>query len=87
MSYSIYKTSLEREKPYTKAPKWVIKEKATIYPKTKDKQYFPHSITVALNHQNIENHVQRLSNIKPFINQYNWEGIKFPVGTKYWKNV
>ena len=31
-----------------------------------------HSIAVALNHQNIENHPERISNIMPFINQYNW---------------
>ena len=44
-----------------------------------------HSIAVALNHQNIENHPERISNIKPFIDQYNWEGIDFPAGIKDWK--
>ena len=43
---------------------------------------FQYSITVALNHQNIENHPERISNIKPFINQYNWEGIDFSAGIK-----
>ena len=46
---------------------------------------FPVSITVALNHQNIENHPERTSNIKTFINQYNWDGIDFPAGIKDWK--
>ena len=36
-------------------------------------------------HQNIENHPERISNIKPFINQYNWKGIDFPAGIKHWK--
>ena len=36
-------------------------------------------------HQNIENHPERISNIKPFINQYNWKGIDFPAGIKDWK--
>ena len=40
---------------------------------------------VALNHQNIENHPERISNIKPFIDQYHWEGIDFPSGIKDWK--
>ena len=41
-----------------------------------------HSIAVALNHQNIENHQERISNIMPFINQYNWDGIDFPAGIR-----
>ena len=40
---------------------------------------------VALNHQNIENHPERISNIKHFIDQYLWEGIDFPSGIKDWK--
>ena len=43
------------------------------------------SITVALNHQNIEIYPERISNIKSFIDQYNWEGIEFPAGIKDWK--
>ena len=37
---------------------------------------------VALNHQNIENHPERISNINPFIDKYNWNGINFPAGMK-----
>ena len=44
-----------------------------------------YSVTVALNHQNIENHPERIPNIKPFIDQCNWEGIDFPAGMKVWK--
>ena len=35
-------------------------------------------LTVALKYQNIESDPERISNIKPFINEYNWEGIDFP---------
>ena len=54
-------------------------------PKNKDIKCFQYSITVALNHQNIESHPERISNIKPFINQYNWEDIDFPAVIKDWK--
>ena len=80
MSYSVHKISLKREKSYIKSPEWVINKRATINPKNKDNKCFQYSITVALNHQNIENHPERISNIKPFINQYNWEGIDFLAG-------
>ena len=38
-----------------------------------------------MNHQNIENQPERISNSKTFIDQYNWEGIDFPSGIKDWK--
>ena len=37
---------------------------------------------VALNHQNIENHPERISNINPFIDKYNWDGLDFLAGMK-----
>ena len=85
LSYHIHKTSLKRGKSYIKSPEWILNKRATINPKNKDNKCFQYSITVALNHQNIENHPERISNIKPFIDQYNWEGIEFPAGIKDWK--
>ena len=85
LSYSFHKISLKRGKSYIKSPEWVINKRATINPKNKDNKCFQYSITVALNHQNIENHPERISNIKPFTDQYNWKGIDFPSGIKHWK--
>ena len=85
LSYSVHKISLKKGKSYTKAPEWVINKRATANPTNKDNKCFQYSITVALNHQNIENHPERISNIKPFIDKYNWKGIDFPAGIKDWK--
>ena len=63
----------------------MLNKRATINPKNKDNKCFQYSITVALNHENIENHPERIPNIKPFIDTYNWEGIDFPSGIKDWK--
>ena len=84
LSYNIHKRNLKRGKPYIKSPEWILNKRATINKKNKDK-CFQHSITVALIHQNIGNHPERISNIKPFIDQYNWEGIDFSSGIKDWK--
>ena len=70
LSYNIHKRNLKRGKPYIKSPEWILNKRATINKKNKDK-CFQHSITVALIYQNIGNHPERLSNIKPFIDQYN----------------
>ena len=85
LSYLIHKTSLKRGKSYMKSPEWVVNKRATINPKNKDSKCFQYSITVALNYQKIESHSERISNIEPSINQYNWEGIEFPAGMRDWK--
>ena len=85
LSYHIHKTSLKRGKSYIKSPEWILNKRATINPKNKDNKCFQYSITVALNHQNIENHPERISNNKPFIDQYNWEDIEFATGIKDWE--
>ena len=42
-------------------------------------------INVALTFREIESHPERFSNIKPFINKYNWEGINYPSKIDDWK--
>ena len=41
--------------------------------------------TVALNYEEIKYRPERVSNIKPFINKYNWEGINYPSKLDDWK--
>ena len=53
-------------------------KKATINPKTNDDKCFQYALTVALNYQSTKNDPQRISQIKPFIDQYNWNEINFP---------
>ena len=36
----------------------------------------------ALNHREIRKNPQRISNIKPHIDKYNWKDINFPAGIK-----
>ena len=43
------------------------------------------ALTVALNHEKIGKNPQRISKIKPFINQYNCKDINFPAGVDDWK--
>ena len=76
LTYHIHKTSMKRGNSYIKPSEWLINKRAAINPKKKDDKCFQYSITVALNHQNIENHPERISSIEPFIDQHNWEGIE-----------
>ena len=38
-----------------------------------------------MNYQNIENNPERISKIKPYIDQYNWKEANFPSHKKDWK--
>ena len=40
---------------------------------------------MALNYKQIKSHSERISKIKPFIDQYNWKEIYFPSHSKNWK--
>ena len=65
---SLHKTRLIKSKSYIKYPEWLENKRATINPQNKNDNCFQYAITVTLNHQNIENHPERKSNIEPFIN-------------------
>ena len=84
--YSLHRTTLRRGKSYIKSPKFIRDKGATINPQNYyDNKCFQYSTTAALNHQNIENHPERISNLMPFIDQYNWKDIEFPSHSKDWK--
>ena len=85
--YNLNKISLGRKgRSYIDSPKWLKNKKATINPKNNDNNCFQYALTVALNYQSIKKDPQRISKIKPFINQYNWKEIDFPAQpSKDWK--
>ena len=55
-------------------------DKKQINWKNKDDKMFSICIckTVALNYREIEMNPERVSNIKPLINEYKWNGINYP---------
>ena len=83
LDYKLHKISLNRGGSYINSAKYLKNKKATINPKNNDK-CFQYAITVALNHEQIKIDPQRITKIKPFIDQYNWKGINFPSNKKDW---
>ena len=73
--YNLNKVSLSRGGSYIDSTKWLKNKKATINPKNKDDNCFWYALTVALNYEKIKKDPQRISKIKPFIDQYNWNEI------------
>ena len=66
------------------SPKWLKNKKATINPENNDNNCFQYALTVALNHKQIKSHPERISEIKPLINQYDWKEVDFPMHSKDW---
>ena len=80
--YNLNKISLSRGGLYIDSPKWLKNKKATIYPNNNYDKCFQYALTVALNYEQIKSHPERISKIKPFIDQYNWKKIDFPSHSK-----
>ena len=60
-------------------------KKATINPKNEDNKCFQYAATVALSYDEIKCNTERVSNIKPFTNKYNWKGINYLSKIDVWK--
>ena len=86
-NYNFNKTSIYRGGSYIDSPKWLKDRKSTISPKNNDLKCFQYAATLALNFDNINNHPEKISKIRPFIDQYNWKNIDFPVTSKDWKKL
>ena len=83
--YDFNKISLNRGGLYIDSPEWIKNKKSTINPKNNDYKCFQYAVTVPLNYDKINRDLQRISKIKPFIDQYNWNDIDFPSTGKDWK--
>ena len=82
--YDLNKVSISKGGSYIDSPKWLKNKKSTINPKNNDYKCFQYAITLALNYDRIDRNPQRISKIKPFIENYNWKDIDFPSTRKDW---
>ena len=73
--YDLNKISLNRGGSYIDSLSWIKNKKATINPNNNDNKCFQYFLTVALNHEKIKDHPERITKIKPFIDRYNWKEI------------
>ena len=69
------------------SPDWIKQKKSKSNPTKNDDQYFQCAAIIALNHEKIELHPERVSEIKPFINNYNLEEINYSSNIQDWKKL
>ena len=77
--YDLNKITISKGGSYIDSPKWLRNKKSTINPKNNDYQCFQYAIILAF-----DRNPQRISKIKPFIENYNWKDIDFPSTRKDW---
>ena len=85
--YDLNKISISKGGSYIDSPKWLKDKKSTINPKNNDYKCFQYAVTLALSLDKINNHPERISKIKPFIEEYNWKDIDFHPQVKIGKNL
>ena len=71
---------------YVDYPKW-IKNKNKTNPKSNDNKCFQYAAMAALNHKQSKNHPQKMCNLKPFINEYDWKELIFLHNKKTGKSL
>ena len=74
MHHKCHKVNFSLGGSYIDSSDWVKNEKATINPKNTGDKSFQYAANAALNYEEIKWNPERVSNIKPFINKYNWKG-------------
>ena len=80
----LQRLSISKGGSYIESPKWLKDKKCIVNQKNNDNKCFQYATTLALNFNKIDKHPQRISRIKPFIENYNWNDINFPATKKDW---
>ena len=73
--YDLNRIAISKGGSYIESPKWLKDKKCCINQKNNDNKCFQYAATLALNINSINKHHQRISKIKPFIDNYNWHDI------------
>ena len=61
---------------------WLRSKKESI---TNENNCFQNALNDSLDYQKIKKDLQKILKLKPYINQYNWKGIRFPSDKEHWK--
>ena len=82
--YDFNRVSISKGGSYIESPKWLKDKKCIVNQINNDNKCFQYATTLELNFNKIDRNPQRISRIKPFIDNYNWNDINFPAAKKDW---
>ena len=74
--------NLTRGSSYLPLLDWIEKKKAIINPQNNDEECFKWVVITALEWTEINSHPERVSNLRKFVDNYDWSGLRFPASIK-----
>ena len=79
LDVNFHQLNFTRGSSYLLLPDWIEKKKAVINPQNDDEECFKWSVMAALKWTDIKSHLEHVSNLRKFTNNYDWSGLEFPV--------
>ena len=82
LDVNFHQLSLTRGRSYVPLPDYIANRKVVINPQNDDWECFKWVIIAADRWTDIGSHLERISNLRKFVNNYDWSGLEFPVSLK-----
>ena len=79
MDMNFHRLNLTSGSSYILLPDWLTKKKAIINPRNSDMKCFKWAVIAAMKWEEIGRDCQRVSKLRRYENEYDWDGIEFPV--------
>ena len=79
MDMDFHRLNLTRGSSYIPLPDWLTKKKAIINPRNSDMECFKWAVIAATKWEEIDRECQRINKLRRCENDFDWDGIKFPV--------
>ena len=80
LDVNVHQLNLTRGSSYLPLPDWLARKKAIVNPHNNDEERFKWSVTAA--EKVGMKDPQRVSNLRKFMDNYDWSGLEFPVSFK-----
>ena len=78
MNIDFHRLNLTRGSSYLPLPEWLAEKGAIINPKNSDMECFEWAVIAAMKWKDIGNHPERISKLRRYKDDFDWDGIKFP---------
>ena len=82
MDIKFHRLNLTRGSSYISLPDWLVKKGAIINPKNSDTECFKWAVIAAMKWKNIGDHPERISKLRRYEDDFDWDGMKFSASTR-----
>ena len=81
MNIDFHRLNMTRGSSYIPLPEWLAKKGTIINPKNSDMECFKWAVIAATKWREIGDHPKRISKLRRYEDDFDWDGIKFPPST------